>query len=182
MKFSDPLLSEKEIRELVDRLGGEINKFYADRKEETPVLVLGVLNGAFIFLADLVRKLTFPLEVEFIRAASYGTNTVSSGEVRILSEPSIPLDGRDILLVDELIDTGRTLDTVVRYCQAQGARSVHSAVLLDKVERRKESYRPEFIGKPVKNVFLAGYGLDGGAFYRRFPLIYAVLPEETKKP
>lgn len=165
------IVSEEEIQGLVVRMGGEINRFYGSRENEPPVLVLGILKGAFIFLADLVRKLTFPAEIEFIGASSYGTSLVSSGNVQILYEPAVSLEGRDILMVDELIDTGRTLAALSDYCRKKGARSVAAAVLLDKFERREIDYHPDFIGKTIENVFVGGYGLDGGGYYRQYPAV-----------
>ncbi len=166
------IVSEEEIRRLVVRMGGEINRYYGSRENETPVLILGVLNGAFIFLADLVRKLSFPAEIEFIRASSYGTQSVSSGNVRILFEPPCSLKERDILLVDEMIDTGRSLDVLYRHCKKRGARSVASAVLFDKSERREVDYKPDFIGRTIENAFVGGYGLDGGGLFRQYPAVY----------
>ena len=172
------IVSEKEIQEIVVRMGGEINRFYGSRENEQPVLVLGILKGAFIFLADLVRKLTFPAEIEFIQAASYGKNVVSSGNVRILNEPESSLEGRDVLVVDELIDTGRTLEAVSGYCRGKGARSVAAAVLLDKIERRETDYKPDFVGKTIENVFVGGYGLDAGGCHRQYPAV----SDFSKKP
>ena len=166
------IVSEEEIRGLVDRLGGEINRFYGPRPNEPPVLVQGVLNGAFVFLADLIRKLTFPTEIEFIKVSSYGTAFVSSGNVRILYESAVSMEGRDVLLVDELIDTGRTLDALCRYCRERGARSIATAVLLDKFERREIDFKPDFVGRTIENAFVGGYGLDGGGFYRQHPAVY----------
>lgn len=171
------IVSEEEIQSLVVRMSGEINRFYGPRKNEPPVLVLGVLNGAFIFLADLVRKLTFATEIEFIRAASYGTGFISSGNVRILYEPAVTLEGCDVLVVDELIDTGRTLDVLSDYCREKGARSVVAAVLLDKFERREIDYHPDFVGRTIENAFVGGYGLDGGGCYRQYSAVYSL----TKK-
>ncbi|MBQ6158842.1 MAG: hypothetical protein IJJ20_07510, partial [Thermoguttaceae bacterium] len=96
---------------------------------------------------------------------------VSSGNVRILYEPAVSLDGRDILMVDELIDTGRTLAALSDYCRKKGARSVAAAVLLDKFDRREIGYHPDFIGKTIENVFVGGYGLDGGGYYRQYPVV-----------
>ena len=165
------IVSEEEIQRLVVRMSGEINHFYGSRENEPPVLVLGILKGAFIFLADLVRKLTFPMEIEFIGASSYGTALISSGNVRILYEPLSSLEGRDVLVVDELIDTGRTLEAISGYCREKGARSVAAAVLLDKIERRVTDYQPDFVGKAIENVFVGGYGLDGGGYYRQYPAV-----------
>ena len=167
------IVSEEEIQELVVRMGGEINRYYGSRKGEPPVLVLGILNSVFIFLADLVRKLTFDMEIEFIRASSYGNAFDSSGNVRILYEPTASLEGRDVLIVDDLIDTGRTLDTLFRYCREKGARSIASAVLLDKFERREVDFKPEFVGRTIENVFVGGYGLDGGGHFRQNPSVYS---------
>lgn len=166
------IVSEEEIRRLVARMSGEIDRFYGPRPNEPPVLVLGVLSGAFIFLADLVRKLTIATEIDFIRAASYCGGSTSSGNVRILYEPVVSPEGRDVLLVDELIDTGRTLATLTGYCRERGARSVATAALLDKFERREIDFKPDFIGRTIENVFVAGYGLDGGGTHRQYPAVY----------
>lgn len=167
------IYSADEIRSFVRKIAGEINLHYGLREGKSPVLVVGVLRGAFILVSDLVRLLDFPLEIDFICASSYGEETVTSGNVKILLEPSESFEGRDILLVDDLIDTGTTLAFLAEYCEKRGARSVASVVLLDKSERRSADYQPDFIGAPVENVFLAGYGLDGGrGGYRQYPYIF----------
>ncbi len=165
------VLSEDEIAKLVEKLASEINAHYKD--EETLVCV-GVLKGAWIFHADLVRALKKNVFVDFIRASSYGGGTQSSGVVRILKDIEVDIRGKDVLLVEEIIDSGRTLQFIKNRLESGGAKSVKIAALLDKKERREVDCTADFLGKEVPNLFLVGYGLDWAEKYRALPGIYAV--------
>lgn len=155
----------EEIDALVTRLAGEIDAYYADKTLSEPVLVVGVLKGAFVFLADLIRKLTIPVELEFIRTSSYGTNFVSSGRIQLLAEPAASPANRSALIVEDMIDTGLTLEFVRDYFVGRSAADVQIAVLLDKKARRVIDVECRFVGSEVENRYVGGYGLDGGRFF-----------------
>ena len=167
------LFTKEKIDQVVRRLAEEINAFYGpDAPGEEPILVVGVLTGAVIFTADLVRRLGRHVDIDFIRVSSYGSAKVSSGTVRLTAEPKFDPRGRQVLIVEDLIDTGRTLRFVVDYFLRRGAASVEVAVLLDKTERREIPVPCQFVGSMVENVFLCGYGLDGGGGNAADPQIY----------
>ncbi len=174
----DIILSQAEIDDIVCRMGIEINAFYRETKESDPVLVVGVLNGAFIFMADLIRKFQFPVEVDFIQISSYGTSTVSSRSVQLVKYPQVSPAGRHVLIVEDIIDSGYSLAFLREWYIKRGA-NVAIAVLLDKYSRREIEVPCEFIGSQVANRFLAGYGLDGGGIQRQLPYIAAVIEEDV---
>jgi len=165
------IISEKRISELVQKIAHEINSYYP---KETELVCVGVLKGAWIFHADLVRALDRNVFVDFIRATSYGTGTQSSGVVRILKDIEVDIRDKDILLVEEVIDSGRTLKFIKDRLISGGAKSVKIAALLDKKERREVECQPDFIGEEAPNLFLVGYGLDWAEKYRSLPGIYSV--------
>lgn len=162
-----PLLSSEEIEQTVTRLADEISRDY---REKNP-LILGILNGSFVFMADLIRKLTFPLEIDFTRLSSYGKGTVSSGNVRMSLEPLILIEGRHVLVVDDIIDTGYSLAGFVEYTKKKQPESLKLCVLADKPSRRKVSIDIDYKGFTVPDQFLVGYGLDFDSKYRNLPEI-----------
>jgi len=169
------LYTAAEIDKIVSRLAGEIDQYYMSAEHSPkpePVVAVCVLRGGVLFFADLIRKLSTPVEAEFIRTASYGNEQISSGTVRILSEPALSVQGRRILIVEDLIDTGQTLRFVRDYFCKKGAKEVEIAVLLDKPARREVEVPCRFIGEKAENYFLCGYGLDGGTGMNQQPAIY----------
>jgi len=159
--------SKDEIAERVRELGHEITHSYADGE----LLVLGLLKGSFIFLSDLVREIERPLQVDFLVAASYGDSTVSSGNVRLLYDPETELEGKDILLVEDIVDTGRTLSRLMDLLQARKPRSLEICALLHKHVATELRYPTRFIGFDAPNEFLVGYGLDHAENFRHIPYI-----------
>ncbi|HYC22110.1 MAG TPA: hypoxanthine phosphoribosyltransferase [Candidatus Bathyarchaeia archaeon] len=153
-----PQFSEAEIRREVRRLAGEISAAY---RGESPVLV-GVLKGSFVFLADLIRELTVPFEIDFVRARSYGSRTVSSGHVQITSDIEVDVRGRHVVVVEDIADTGLTLSTVVARIQAAAPASVKRCALLV----RQGSPMPDFAGFVIGPGFVVGYGIDYAEKYR----------------
>lgn len=151
----------------VAALGGEITAAYPDGE----LLVLGLLKGSFIFLSDLVRRIERPLQVDFLVAASYGTGTVSSGDVRLLYDPATVLEGRHILLVEDIIDTGKTLNRLVELLRARQPRSLEICALLHKHIAEHLTLEARFIGFDAPPAFLVGYGLDHAENYRHLPYI-----------
>lgn len=164
------LFAEGEVRRRVNRMAREISRDFAGRE----VLLVGVLKGAFIFLSDLSRRLAFPVKVDFIRLASYGGGTESSGKVRITKDLEISPRGRDVLVVDDIVDTGVTLEYLFRRLKARRPRSLKSVVLLDKPSRRKVPFRPDYAGFTIPDRFVVGYGLDFKEEYRNLRGIYVL--------
>jgi hypoxanthine phosphoribosyltransferase len=160
------VFSEETIRSRVAELGREITAAYPDGD----LLVIGTLKGSFVFLADLVRRIDRPLQVDFLVASSYGKGTVSSGEVQLVYQPATPLTGRHILLVEDIIDSGRTLASLVERLRSRDPRSLAICALLDK---RIATPLPEtrFVGFVAPTRFLVGYGLDHAEDFRHLPYI-----------
>lgn len=167
------VISNLEIQARIEDLGNQITRDYQGRQ----LVVLGVLNGAFIFAADLCRAIALDLEIDFIRVASYGTDTQSSGRIRLLKEPSIELTGKDILLVEDIVDTGTTMAWMLKHFRQSGADTVRICTLIDKTERRKVPVTAAYIGFSLDQGFLVGYGLDYGEKYRNLPAIYTLQTE-----
>lgn len=159
--------SKDEIAGRVRELGHEITGVYADGE----LLVLGLLKGSFIFLSDLVREIERPLQVDFLVAASYGDSTESSGNVRLLYDPETELEGKHILLVEDIVDTGRTLSRLMDLLQARKPRSLEICALLHKHIATELRYPTRFIGFDAPNEFLVGYGLDHAENFRHIPYI-----------
>jgi len=158
---------EETIAGKVEELGSEITKFYPSGD----LLVLGLLKGSFIFLSDLVRQITRPLQVDFLVASSYGDNTFSSGNVRLLYDPETELGGKHILLVEDIVDTGRTLSRLMDLLKARNPRSLEICALLHKHVATELKYPTRFVGFDAPNEFLVGYGLDHAENFRHIPYI-----------
>jgi len=156
-----------QIRARVAELGDEITGHYAG---EDALVVLGLLKGSFIFLADLVRTIRRPLHVDFLIASSYGSGIESSGEVDLIHRPLVDLDGKHVLVVEDIVDSGTTLDRVLPWLERKGPRSLEVCTLLHKHLVRKER-EPRWIGFPAPPDFLVGYGLDHAEAFRHLPFI-----------
>lgn len=167
------LLSEDEIREKVRELGGKIT---ADYKNSTLMLVT-VLKGAVVFLADLMRQIDVPAEIDFMVVSSYGSGVKSSGVVKIVKDLDVPLAGKDILIVEDILDSGLTLSYIKELLESRGPRSIRIATLLDKPSRRKVDLQADYIGFSVPDEFVIGYGLDYDEKYRNLPYIGILKPE-----
>jgi hypoxanthine phosphoribosyltransferase len=155
------------IAERVRELGREITAAYPDGD----LLVLGLLKGSFIFLSDLVRRIERPLQVDFLVAASYGDSTVSSGNVRLLYDPETELEGKHILLVEDIIDTGKTLNRLVELLKKRGPKSLNICALLHKHIAEHLELEAAFVGFDAPTLFLVGYGLDHAENFRHLPYI-----------
>jgi hypoxanthine phosphoribosyltransferase len=167
------LIPQERIRARVRTLGEEVSR----TAESAPLLVVVILKGAFVFAADLVRSLTIPAEVDFMAVQSYGAATKSSGEVRIVKDLDRPLDGRDVLIVEDIVDTGLTLRYLQRTLAQRRPRSLRTCVLLDKYERRQVEVPVEYTGFRIPDRFVVGYGLDVGERHRQHPdLLYVAEP------
>jgi hypoxanthine phosphoribosyltransferase len=159
--------TQEQIAGRVREMGAAITRAYPDGE----LLMLGLLKGSFIFLSDLVREVERPLQVDFLVAASYGDSTVSSGNVRLLYDPETELEGKHILLVEDIVDSGRTLSRLMDLLQARKPRSLEICALLHKHIATELRYPTRFIGFDAPNEFLVGYGLDHAENFRHIPYI-----------
>lgn len=175
-EFSNPnlevLFSHETIQERIKELGAEITRDYAGRNP----LLIGVLKGACFFLSDLLRSIDTRLSIEFMAISSYGSSTRTSGEVRIMKDLDVPIEGRDILVVEDIVDTGLTLTYLLENLKSRGAASVKLAALLDKHDRREKEVPIDYLGFQIPDAFVVGYGLDYAERYRNLPFI-AVLKD-----
>lgn len=168
------LVTEQEIQKRVAFLASEMNALYSDA--DPPILVC-ILKGAFMFLADLTRKLTFRHELDFMEISSYGKGTSSTGVVRILLDLASNIEGRHVVIVEDIVDTGQTLDYILRNFAARNPASVRVATLLNKPSRREIDVPVHFVGFEIPNEFVMGYGLDYAEQYRNVPYIGVLKPE-----
>jgi hypoxanthine phosphoribosyltransferase len=164
------LISQRDISATVRQLAMEINKDYGNQ----PILVIAVLKGSFVFLADLVRKLRVPIQVDFIRATCYGNQKEPNAFARITNKPKIPLKDKHILVVEDIVDSGLTTKAVIRYLNREGAKSIKLCALLNKTERRQVGIKIDYSGIIAPNKFLVGYGLDLAEEYRQLSNIYTL--------
>lgn len=171
--IKEVLISEEEIQEKVHELGKTISDEYRDRFP----LVVGVLKGALPFMADLTKRIDIHLEMDFMDVSSYGNSTVSSGEVKIIKDLDTSVEGRDVLIIEDIIDSGLTLDYLVKLFHYRKAKTVKIVTLLDKPEGRKVDLKPDIAGFTVPDAFVVGYGLDFAERYRNLPYIGILKPE-----
>jgi hypoxanthine phosphoribosyltransferase len=168
----DILVQSDELAHRVRELGDRISADYADRD----LFLVGVLKGAFFFLSDLMRHLKVPCEVDFMAVASYGSSTDTSGVVRILKDLDSPIEGREVLIVEDIVDSGLTLSYLLRTLRARNPASLEVCALLTKPERRKVELPIKYVGFEIPNRFAIGYGLDFGERFRNLPYV-AVLED-----
>ena len=168
--IGETLVSAEELERRVRELGAEISRDYEGRK---PVLV-GVLKGAVLFIADLMRELTVPCEVDFMAVSSYGSSTDSSGVVRILKDLDSPIDGRDVLVVEDIVDSGLTLHYLLKNLRARSPASLEVCALLTKPERRRIELPIRYVGFEIPNRFVVGYGLDHAQRFRNLRYVAAL--------
>lgn len=170
-EFSNPnlevLLSEQQIQSRIKELGAEITRDYSGRNP----LLIGVLKGACFFMSDLLRAIDTRLGIEFMAISSYGSSTRTSGEVRILKDLDVPVEGRDLIVIEDIVDTGLTLSYLLANLKSRGAASVKLVALLDKYERREREVEIDYLGFKIPDHFVVGYGLDFAERYRNLPFI-----------
>ena len=164
------LISKPEIDDRVQRLADEISRDYEGKE----LVLIGILKGAFVFMADLIRCLRIPCEVDFVRLASYGTGTVSTGNIMITKDIETQIRGRDVLIVEDIVDTGLTLAFLIDKLKEREPESLKVCVLLDKKERRKVPFEAEYVGFDIPDRFVVGYGLDFNEMYRFLPDICVI--------
>ena len=176
-EFNNPNLAvhitEEEIRARIKELGAEITRDYAGLNP----LLIGVLKGACFFLSDLLRAIDTRVSIEFMAISSYGSSTRTSGEVRIMKDLDVAIEGRHILVVEDIVDTGLTLSYLLANLASRGAASVKLAALLDKHERRQKEVKIDYLGFQIPDEFVVGYGLDFAERYRNLPYIGVLRPE-----
>jgi len=167
MSKIDVLITEEEILNKIQELAEKINKDYVGKK----VTVICTLKGAVMFTVDLIKKLNCVDQIDFIKASSYGSSTESSGQVNIKKDIDVLIEGKDILLIEDIVDTGITLKYLIEHLKNKNVSSFRTCTLLDKPERRKVEIKADYTGFEIENKFIVGYGLDYNEQYRNLPYI-----------
>jgi hypoxanthine phosphoribosyltransferase len=168
----ETLISERDIKKRITELGEDINYFYKDTKK---LLVVGLLRGSFVFIADLARELKIPVEVDFMTASSYGNSMESSNNIRILTDLNTDIKNLDVLLVEDIIDTGHTLNQVIKLLNNRKPKSLEVCCLLNKFSRRETDIESKWIGFDIPDEFVVGYGIDYAQDNRHLPFIGKVV-------
>ncbi len=171
------LFSREEIAFIVKGLADQISKDYGDKE----LILVCILKGAFMFLSDLIRHLQISVKVDFVRLASYGAGMKTSGKIEITKDIEIPIEGKDVLIVEDIIDSGRTLQFLKDRFSHLNPHSIRVCALLDKKARREVQIEADYLGKEVDDVFIVGYGIDFNETYRHLPEIYYVTPVHHHK-
>lgn len=172
----NPLFSREQIASIVKGLADQISEDYSERE----LVLVCILKGAFMFLSDLIRHLRIPVQIDFVRLASYGTGMKSSGLVEITKDIETPIEGKDVLIIEDIIDSGRTLLFLKDRLSLSNPHSIKVCALLDKKARREVEFEADYLGKEVEDVFVVGYGIDFNEAYRNLPEIYYVTPSMSK--
>ena len=167
------LFSEEQLAQRVAEIAAQIDKDYAGKE---PLLV-SVLRGSFVFMADLVRQITVPCTVDFMAVSSYGSGTTSSGEVKIVKDLSETIEGKDVIVVEDILDSGNTLSYLLKLLEARRPASIRLCTLLDKPERRTKPVEVQYSGFTIPDEFVVGYGLDYDERYRNLPYIGVLKPK-----
>lgn len=168
------LIPKEEIREIVKNLAGRISKDYEGKE----LILVCILKGAFMFLSDLIRYLRIPVKIDFVRLASYGSKTKSMGLVEITKDIEMPIEGKEVLIIEDIVDTGRTLLFLKERLELSHPNTVKICALLDKKARREVEIEADYVGKEIENVFVVGYGIDYNESYRNLPDIYYITSED----
>lgn len=169
-KRRETLFTREDIRTRVQEMGSELTKVYANGN----LLVISLMKGSFIFAADLVREMDLPVHIEFMTTSSYGHGEMSTGTVEMVQDLKLDdLKGYDVLIVDDICDTGITMEAVVAHLKKRNPDSIRSCVLLDKPSRRTADFEPDYIGFTIPDKFIVGYGLNYGDHFRNIPYIFA---------
>jgi hypoxanthine phosphoribosyltransferase len=166
-----PLLDQDKIRRRMMELADQISRDYQGKE----ILFICILKGAFVFLADLMRHIDLPIQVDFIGLASYGSEKVSSGQIRITRESSVPIEGKDVIVIEDIIDSGRTLKFLADELRTREPRSLRICCLLDKKSRREVEFEADYVGFDIEDLFVVGYGLDVNEQFRNLPSIHYVV-------
>ena len=172
-----PLLSQEQIASIVEDLADQISRDYDQRE----LVLVCVLKGAFMFLSDLIRHLRVPVQIDFVRLASYGSSIQTSGRVEITKDIEISIEGKDVLIVEDIIDSGRTIQFLKDRLTLARPHSVKVCTLLDKKARREVTMETDYVGKEIDNLFVVGYGIDFNERYRNLPEICYLIPKDQPK-
>ena len=173
----NPLLSQEQIASIVKGLANQISKDYAGKE----LVLVCILKGAFMFLSDLIRHLRIPVQVDFVRLGSYGSGMKTSGKIEITKDVEIPIEKKDVLIIEDIIDSGRTLQFLKDRLALLNPRSIKVCALLDKKARREVDMEADYLGTEVDDIFIVGYGIDFNENYRHLPEIYYVTPMDHPK-
>lgn len=163
------MIDQDEIAAIVKEVGAAVSEKYKDIEDE--LIVVGLLRGSFIFMADLVREIKVPLVLDFLTVSSYGSGTESSGDVKIVMDLDMAIEGRDVLLVEDIVDTGNTFKKVIRMLNNRNPRSLRTCTFLNKPSRREVDVKVDFCGRDIPDAFVCGYGLDFDQRYRELPYV-----------
>ncbi len=164
------IISEEELAQIVKDLGARISEDYKDKD----LLLVSVLKGSVLFMADLMREIKIPCNIDFMAVSSYGSGTKTSGVVKIIKDLDASIEGKDLLIVEDILDSGRTLSYIRELLLARNPKSIKICTLFDKPERREADLYADYIGSRVPNEFIVGYGLDYNEYYRNLPYIGAL--------
>ena len=167
------LFTEAELKTRVAELGAQITADYQGKKP----IIISILRGSYIFMADLTRSIDLPITVDFIAVSSYGAGTTSSGQVKIVKDLSENIEGRDVIVVEDILDSGNTLSYLLEILKARHVASIKLCTLLDKPSRRVKDVHADYVGYTVPDYFVVGYGLDYAEYYRNLPYIGVLKPE-----
>lgn len=173
-KVWEVLCSEEDIKQRLTELGEEITKDYTNSK----LYIVSLLKGSFIFTADLVREISIPVKINFMTTSSYGHSEETSGNVQIVTDIDEDLRDYDILIVDDITDSGLTMKYVKEHLQSKNPKSVKCCVLLDKPDRRQVELEPNYVGFTIPDKFVVGYGLNYGDYYRNIPYVFVVTDKD----
>lgn len=174
--FERILVSERELDEICTEISNKIKKDYQDSNKK--LVLICILKGSLMFTTELMKRIDLPLEIEFMKVSSYGSQTVSSGIINIhLDIKREDMEDVDFIIIEDIIDSGRTLSHLVRYLKERGANSVKTCTLLDKPDRRVVDFVPDYLGKTIPDEFVVGFGLDYQEKYRNLPFIAVLKPE-----
>jgi len=176
-EISEILITEEEIKNKITELGKKISKDYKGKN----LILVGILRGAVIFMADLARKISIPMVFDFIAISSYGAETKSSGVVRILKDLDVNIKGKDVLIVEDIVDTGLTLDYLLRMLKSRKPASIKVCTFLTKTARRKVNIKVDYSGFDIPNKFVVGYGLDYAGKFRNVPYVFTLNSEFIQK-
>lgn len=170
------LVTKKEIEEICDRLAAQITEDY--KNSERKLVLICILKGSLLFTSELMQRIELPLEIEFMKVSSYGSKTVSSGYINIhLDIKREDMEDVDFIIIEDIVDSGKTLSHLVRYLTERGAGSVKTCTLLDKPDRRAVEFNPDYSGKVIPDAFVVGFGLDYDEQYRNLPYVGILKPE-----
>ena len=165
--FGKPLITQQGLSRRIRELGAQISEDYRGKE----ILLVGLLKGAYVFFADLARSIQVPVRVDFMIVSSYGPRSKTSGEVKIVSDLTMDIRGKDVLLVEDIVDSGLTLKVLLKRLQEKKPRSIRVCALLDKAERRKHEAAIDYVGFTIPNRYVVGYGLDYQDHYRNLPYV-----------